>query len=93
MLHKKPHWNDWVYDDELRILSYPEHGYGIDIGDLPTPYRFYIKDRFACLLEKRGMTDEIYAGLANACEEVVAPGMRAVAVEVQRDYRASKEVG
>ena len=93
MLYTDPHWHGWAYDDELRILSYPEHGYEINIGELPQPYRFYIKDRFAQVIKERWMTDEIYEGLAKACDQVVEAGIREVAVDFQRDYRASKKVG
>ena len=85
-----PRWKGWKYDyddKQLRILSYPEKSYEIDIGKLPRPYSFYIKDHFGCLLKEPWMTREIYEGLANACEEAVEPGLRAVALKVQRDYR------
>ena len=85
-----PRWKGWKYDyddKQLRILSYPEQGYEIDIGKLPQPYSFYMKDLFARLLDEHWVTNEIYTGLANACEEAVEPGLRAVALKVQRDYR------
>ena len=58
MLRTRPDWNGWKYcydDKELRILSYPKYDYEINIGELPQPYRFYIKDIFQRVIEDFGL--------------------------------------
>lgn len=95
-----PDWNGWkydYYDNTPGILSYPEWGYEINVGELPKGGQkqapcFYMKNHFALLLQKRWMTDEIYEGLAKACEVVVKEGIHAVAVEVQRQYKESTKI-
>ena len=93
MIHRNPCWHGWIYDNKLQVLSYPEQECSnLSIRDLPQPYRFYMPDYFLCCLQKHWMTDEIYAGLANACEVFVGTGMRELGFKIQRDYRASRQL-